>query len=217
MSRDGRDDGGGSGGRDNSGSGDDSGSGGDRNSGRIRRRALLGALAGLPVIGGVVYWWSRWGRRRDPGAAASPDDPQTGGTAPQARDLADALAIVVTAIGPWRPGDREVAAALVGQFVGQHVGQFAGRDAEQDREPARAIASLARRLGPDAYAVDDIDLAALSPAERDALLALTRDLYAALPVRYYAVGEPPPGTCVGDPSWHTQAPEPTPEPTPVPQ
>ncbi len=180
---------------------------------RLSRRSIVSALVGLPVVGGIAYWYTQRGDRDDPQAAEVGSDARaadTGGdtealgaattSPPWARDLA----LILAAIGPWRAGERERADTLIGSFLSALTTEQANEYSAADA----TLSALAQRFGDDAFAVDEVDLGALSPTERDTLIGLVTALHAALPVRYYAAREPPPGVCVANPTWHTEPAEP---------
>ncbi|ACY14319.1 hypothetical protein [Haliangium ochraceum] len=179
--------------------------------GRLSRRSILSALVGLPLVGGLAYWWVQRGDRDevqsaspgDDARTANDDDPQALGTAASSPPWLRDLALILAAIGPWRPGDRERAGALIGSFLRALTPEQSSRYSAADA----TLSALVKRFGDDAFAVDEVDLATLAPAERETLIALVVELHAALPVRFYAAREPPPGVCIANPAWHTEPPE----------
>jgi hypothetical protein len=151
----------------------------------IERRELLRLLASLP-IGLAIGCGTGESIAPARGAPLSPRD---------------SLRKLVLLLGPWSDTDRGAADDFVRRFLA----------AEPVADPyltgsAALLQSLASRFPDGTMALQEVDLGSLPPEDRDLLIALAKQLYSFVEVRFLLSGDRPYGQCQGDPLRHTRAP-----------
>lgn len=114
----------------------------------------------------------------------------------------ESLGKLVLALGPWSADDRERAEEFVGRFLtAEHiVGLYLP-------ESNAVIRRLARRFPDGAMALAELDMAVLSPEEREFSLQLVQQLYSFVEVRFHVSKEPRWGECLGERTRYVQAPD----------
>ncbi|UCH83334.1 MAG: hypothetical protein JSW50_12855 [Candidatus Latescibacterota bacterium] len=150
-----------------------------------RRRQLLQMIATAPLALAL-------------GCDAERGSQSTKVAAPEAKE---ALRKLIVCLGPWSAEEKTLADDFAARFVESRytVGSFLPGS-------AKIVQSLAERF-PTGVMADEVDLGPLSTAERELLTTLVQQIYSFVDVRFHVAKEPPFGQCVGDPTWHTKAPE----------
>ena len=150
------------------------------------RRLLLGGLVSLPMAFVFGRDWSLF-KAAD---AASPLSPRA------------SLKKLALLLGPWRGVDREEAEDFASRFV-------AAKHAVRPYFPeaSQLIQSLASRFPASTIATKEINLSDLNAKEKELLIALVKQLYSFVEVRFIVSDKPPWGACLGDGMWHTRAPK----------
>ena len=104
-------------------------------------------------------------------------------------------------LGPWKGDELHLYEDYIRRFMQSgHPGSYIPK-------LAKTIQSLASSLPDDDQIVDEIELSKHSDEEQEVLLDLTQRIYNFVGVQFYASGLPRWGQCVGDPLWHTKAPD----------
>jgi hypothetical protein len=159
----------------------------------LRRRTILGLLAGLPAL---LLGACKKLAGKDESAAQ-----ETGGAAPAAAGTDPAqepFRTLVRIVGPWPAGQEDRADAFTTRLL-----------ASDPIKPLLARAEVGHKLAASLsgyqMAAADLDLSALAADERKFLLDFTAMLYSLNEIRYAAAGVPMPGTCLGG-NWHTNPP-----------
>lgn len=113
----------------------------------------------------------------------------------------DSLKKLIYVIGPWTKEDNLIAEDFANRFIkaSQIVSQFIPKS-------STTIQNLSARFSEEDFAVREIDLDRLSIKERELLIALGKQLYDLVEVRFFVAKVPSWGQCIGDPLWHTKAP-----------
>jgi hypothetical protein len=103
-------------------------------------------------------------------------------------------------LGPWSPAKRKEAEDFARRFL-------KAKHAVNPYLPGSSalVQGLASRF-PDVTSINEINLGDLSPAERNVLMQLVKQLYSMVEVRFVAANEPPWGQCQADRLRHTRAP-----------
>jgi hypothetical protein len=151
----------------------------------VERRELLRLLAALPVGLTVGCDWNG----DEVGVSGDLLGPE------------DSLKRLILVLGPWSEEERRRAESFADRFIAApHAGGALLADAAEE------LRSLAARFGADGMQVAEIRVEELSESESEVLLALVKQLYSLVEVRFLVSGEPAWGECQDDPLMHTRAP-----------
>ena len=152
---------------------------------RPERRRFLGMLVSLPAALSL-------------GCATKGSTPMV---QPKVPSPDQALRRLILAAGPWPSGEREKGEDFARRFL-------AADGAVSSYLPAhgKVLQALAGRFPDGASALEEIDLGALSPKERELLLKLVAQLYSYIEVRFFISREPPWGECQPDRMRYTRSP-----------
>lgn len=114
----------------------------------------------------------------------------------------DSLKKLIYVMGPWTLSDKPAAEDFANRFVqADHiVSQYLPQSAD-------IIQKLSSRFSDNDFAVKEIDLNKLDPEERDLIVALGKQLYDLIEMRFYVSKIPPWDQCIGDALWHTKVPQ----------
>lgn len=153
----------------------------------LERRELLRLLLTLP-LGAAVACRIESPESAGRSALVSPEE---------------SLSKLIQAVGPWSAEQSMEAERFTKRFLAaQHLASpyLAGS--------SELIQSLASRFPADAIGLGEVDLGTLPFEERELLLAVVKQLYSLVEIRFLVAGEPQWGVCPEDRLRHTRPPEP---------
>lgn len=113
----------------------------------------------------------------------------------------ESLKRLIFIIGPWPETDQSMAEDFADRFLETPFAE------PYLPKSVSLVQSLYKQMTKETTAVMEIDIARLPAEEQEILVALSKQLYSFVEVRFYISNEPPWGQCQGNPKWHTRIPK----------
>ena len=113
----------------------------------------------------------------------------------------ESLKSLIYIFGPWKFEDHSIAEDFAIRFIATDYARvFLPKS-------VNLVQSLSGQISEEATKVEEIDLGKLPVEEQDLLIALSKQIYSFVEVRFYVSNDPPWGECQGNPRFHTRIPK----------
>ena len=113
----------------------------------------------------------------------------------------ESLKRLIYIFGPWTLEDNSIAEDFTKRFLATNYAN------EYLPKSVNLIQSLSKQIPEKTTSAKEIDLENIPVEEQELLVALTKQLYSFVEVRFYVSNEPSWGDCQGDPKWHIRIPK----------